>query len=62
MKLWLGFVAGFVFGSVSVFAQTDFLDFGAVPDQKLRGEISQWWIDKEIRNGNNPYAPRNPCP
>jgi hypothetical protein len=61
MKLWLGFVAGFVFGSVSLFAQTPLLDFGAIPDIQQRGEISQWWIEKEIRNGRNPYAPSNPC-
>jgi len=61
MKYVACLFAGFILGSAGVFAQTDFLDFGAVPDQKLRGELSQWWIDKEIRNGNNPYAPRNPC-
>ena len=61
MKYVACLLAGFILGSAGAFAQTDFLDFGAVPDQKLRGEISQWWVEKEIRNGNNPYAPRNPC-
>ncbi len=61
MKYVACVIGGFVLGSISVFAQSPFLDLGAVPDQTLRGEIQQWWVEKEIRNGNNPYAPRNPC-
>lgn len=61
MKLCLGFIAGFVLGSVGVFAQSSFLDFGTIPDQTLREETQQWWVEKEIRNGNNPYIPSNPC-
>ena len=60
MKLWLGFFAGFVFGSASLFAQTPLLDFGAIPDIQKRSEIQQWWVEKEIRNGSNPFM-QKPC-
>jgi hypothetical protein len=59
MKYLICALAGFILGSVGVFAQSSF-DFGAVPDQRLRSEIQQWWVEKEIRNGNNPYT-QKPC-
>jgi hypothetical protein len=41
-------------------AQSSFLDFGTITDQKKSSEIQQWWVDKEIRNGRNPFV-ENPC-
>lgn len=62
MKLsW--FLAGLILGSTGVYAQSPFLDFGAAR-QKDRAEIQQWWIEKELRNGNNPYGNnpyQDPC-
>lgn len=60
MKYVACLVAGFVLGSVSVFAQSPFLDFGAVPDLEQRQQLQQWYVEKEIRNGNNPYTSK-PC-
>lgn len=58
MKLsW--FLAGLILGSTSLFAQSPFLDFGAAK-QEDRQDIQQWYTEKEIRAGNNPYNPR-PC-
>lgn len=62
MKLtW--FFAGLIFGSTGVYAQSPFLDFGAAR-QEDRAEIQQWYIEKEIRAGNNPYGHspyQDPC-
>ena len=60
MKYIACLLGGFVLGSVSVFAQSPFLDFGAVPDLEQRQQLQQWYTEKEIRNGNNPYALK-PC-
>lgn len=62
MKLsW--FLAGFILGSTGVYAQSPFLDFGAAK-QEDRQDIQQWYIEKEIRAGSNPYGnnPYNPRP
>jgi len=60
MKLLCTFFVGFALGSTSIFAQSPFLDFGAIPDVQKRQEIQQWWIEKEILNGRNPFA-ESPC-
>lgn len=59
MKYLACALAGFILGSVGVGAQSLF-DFGAIPDQQKRSESQQWWTEKEIRNGNNPYMSK-PC-
>lgn len=56
-------LGGFILGSSALWAQSPFLDFGAAR-QEDRAEIQQWYLEKEIRAGNNPYVnnPYNdPC-
>lgn len=60
MKYLACILCGFILGSVSVFAQSPFLDFGAIQDQDLRNQLQQWYTEKEIRNGRNPYT-TTPC-
>lgn len=60
MKYLACTLGGFILGSVSVFAQFPFLDFGAVPDIEQRQQLQQWYTEKELRNGRNPYTSK-PC-
>lgn len=60
MKYVACLLGGFILGSVSVFAQSPFLDFGTIQDQDLRNQLQQWHTEKEIRNGRNPYTTK-PC-
>lgn len=56
----LGLTIGVALCSLESNAQSPFLDFGAVPDLEQRQQLQQWYTEKEIRNGRNPYAPK-PC-
>lgn len=61
MKYFICTLGGFILGSTSLFAQSPFLDFGAEPNLETRQEIQEWYMEKEIRNGNNPYTFNDPC-
>lgn len=55
----LGLTLGVAFCSLEGKAQSPFLDFGAAK-QEDRPEIQQWYLEKEVRAGRNPYTD-NPC-
>ena len=64
MKYIACLVGGFILGSSSLWAQSPFLDFGATRLED-RAVIQQWWVEKELRAGRNPFgsSPQvpNPC-